>query len=387
VPSVGPPSSWQREAALAPFPRVCERAVRGVEVLVVGAGLAGLAVARAFAARGASVCVADAFGPGAGASGRNAGFVLACHPWDYPALRARLGPAGARAYLALSARSHRILVERYADGCDYRPCGSLALPVAGDEAEAERLEQAARLLAADGLACTWTDPPAGALAGFGRALTIAGDAAVHPGKLVRRLAEGITGVRGTVRRIDPERRIALLDDRRISFERAFVCAGGYAARILGAPHLRVAPKRAQVLAMGPVPPALGPVCYAGWGFDYFRQRPDGIVLAGGRRHLHEAAENTDAPGPTVPVQLDLEQYVRRHLPFAAEAPIVARWAGTMAFSADDVPILAPVPGDGSPVWVLGGFTGHGLGLAFAYAEAAADGPQDPLTAHRSPRRP
>jgi len=43
------------------------------------------------------------------------------------------------------------------------------------------------------------------------------------------------------------------------------------------------------------------------------------------------------------VQSALETYLHEHLPFAASAPIEARWSGIMAFSADGLPLAGPLP--------------------------------------------
>ncbi|RMG99849.1 MAG: FAD-binding oxidoreductase [Deltaproteobacteria bacterium] len=386
MPSVGPFSLWHGESPLPPWPRADRRRLRRIEVLVIGAGLCGLALARELAARGAEVCVVDAMGPGAGASTRNAGFVLVCHPWDYPALRGRLGPEGARAYLSLARRSHAIVRERYAEACDHVPCGSLALADETDAEERVRLSQAAEMLQADGVPCTLSEDVPEGLEGFGCALSIPEDGGLHPGKLVACLADGLFGVRGRVCALDPDRRTATLEgDVEVAFDRAYVCTNGYASRLLGRTGPTIAPHRAQILALAPTgsPGPAGPVCYATWGYDYFRRRADGTWLVGGRRHLHREAEATDAPGPTAKVQLDLERFAARHLPATRGATVRARWSGTMGFTPDEIPHVAPWPDDAGPVTVVGGFGGHGLGLALAYAEAAAEGRGDPLAPYRN----
>ena len=117
--SVGPPSLWRQEARTATprWPRAGGQLA--CEVLVVGAGLAGLAVAQELSRRGADVLVADAHGPGAGASTRNAGFLLLGNATEYPKLREELDGPGALRLLALARRTHELVRERHADACDY----------------------------------------------------------------------------------------------------------------------------------------------------------------------------------------------------------------------------------------------------------------------------
>ncbi len=378
--SVGPPSLWHTEAR-ATMPR-WPRAARHLhcDALVIGAGLAGLGLARELMARGADVLVVDAHGPGAGASTRNAGFVLLGNATDYPRLREQLTIPGARRLLALARRSHAIIRERHGDACDYEPSGSLMLAMADDPDEHRTLRWAARELAADGVPCTLHDGAPDGLAGFGPTLEIPEDAQIHPGKLVADLARGVRGVVGTVRALDPDTRTAAVDGVPVSFHHAFVTTNAYTRKLL--PDLPIVPWRAQVLATAPLPRRLVPVAYAGWGYDYFRQRADGTLIVGGRRHLHRAHEQTDGPATTPAVQRDLDAYLARHLPWAAGAPVRARWSGTMGFTSSGLPLVRYLPGPGGPITALAGFTGHGLGLALAYAEALARGDGDPLAGHR-----
>ncbi|MEO1279335.1 MAG: hypothetical protein AAFV77_10305, partial [Planctomycetota bacterium] len=56
--------------------------------------------------------------------------------------------------------------------------------------------------------------------------------------------------------------------------------------------------------------------------------------------------------------------------------------GTMGFSPDGMPLVGPISEDGS-VWFCGGFTGHGMSLAYRTSAGAVtallDGPgADPL---------
>jgi glycine/D-amino acid oxidase-like deaminating enzyme len=64
--------------------------------------------------------------------------------------------------------------------------------------------------------------------------------------------------------------------------------------------------------------------------------------------------------------------------------VVARWAGTMGFSPDGMPLVGPV-GASDSVWFCGGFTGHGMSLAYRTGAGAVaamlDGSDaDPLAA-------
>jgi glycine/D-amino acid oxidase-like deaminating enzyme len=55
----------------------------------------------------------------------------------------------------------------------------------------------------------------------------------------------------------------------------------------------------------------------------------------------------------------------------ADVPITNRWAGTMGFTADGLPIVGPV--EGMPhVYACAGYNGHGMGFAFLSAKRLVD---------------
>ncbi len=332
-----------------------------MDVLVIGAGLAGLATARALSHLGRRARVLDRGIPGHGASGRNAGFVLRTHVTSYPAMRRGIGAERARALLELAQRNHAIIASELGERAMHRATGSLMLGIAGDAEERAVLREAHGLLAEDGVRAHFTDVPPG-LAGFDLALRIEDDAEVHPAALVSALAEQVDGAHGDVARL--EGNVAhLATGERITFDAVVLATNAWTSAL--APQLHVSPQRAQMLSTAPVPPFLSAPCYAGFGYEYFRQRADGRVLLGGRRAQFKASEATADGGPTDAVQAALDEYLRAHLPGAAGAAVEHRWAGTMGFSEDGLPLL----GELSPgVHVIAGFTGHGLGTALACAE-------------------
>lgn len=363
-------SHWQRDAADR-LPRWPEQAPRAkVEVLIVGAGLAGCSAAQELRGQGRSVLVVDAQGPGAGASGRNAGFVMLGNAIDYPEHVHTQGRERARLLLELGRRNHRAIREAFGDRCDHVACGSLMLAERDDPRALDRLAEAAALLEQDGVALALGDPPAG-LVGFGRALTIHEDATLHPGKLLAALAEDLEGVRAKVVELDDRVGVARLEGGgEIQFERALICANAFSRALLPELEPWLTPQRAQVLLTEPCAPLLDRPCYAGWGYDYFRQLGDGSLLLGGRRHLFFDAEQSGEAEPTRAVQDALDDYRAKHMPSSRDAKVRQRWAGIMGFSKDGFPLLGPVPGR-ERIELLAGFTGHGLGMAVACGRLAA----------------
>ena len=95
-------ASWYGATQIAAPPRDPLTTELDVDVCVVGAGLAGLTVAREVARRGWSVVVLESHSVAWNASGRNTGFVLPGFAADPEALVRRVGRDHARALWALS---------------------------------------------------------------------------------------------------------------------------------------------------------------------------------------------------------------------------------------------------------------------------------------------
>jgi gamma-glutamylputrescine oxidase len=356
---------WWRDAGLPVWSAI--EGPHTEEVVIVGAGLAGLGLARALRERGVDALVIDAAGPGAGASGRNAGFVLRTHVTDYPALRARIGAEIAQKLIALARDNHeRIASLLPSTALAHRSSGSVML--ASGAAEMAVLTEAQLLLGADGVRTREVKVPSG-LRGFDAALRIEDDGEVHPGRIVAALAKQVRGRRGVA--IELEDGAVVGDGFRIASKTIVLATNAWTGLLVPELARVITPQRAQMLATAPVSTTLETPCYAGLGFDYFRQRADGRVLLGGRRHRFLAEEATDEDAITDGVQSALEAYLHEHLPFAASAPIEARWSGIMAFTADGLPLAGPLP-TRAGAWVLAGWTGHGLGLSLAVADRLAE---------------
>lgn len=109
------------------------------DVCVVGGGLAGLSTAVSLAEHGKSVVVLEAEQVGWGASGRNAGFVMAGFALEVGDLRAEVGDEAARQLFALSVMGQRVLrrrIEEHGIDCGLKDCGSLEMSFeAGTRAE------------------------------------------------------------------------------------------------------------------------------------------------------------------------------------------------------------------------------------------------------------
>lgn len=109
--------------------------------------------------------------------------------------------------------------------------------------------------------------------------------------------------------------------------------------------------------------------YAHHGYIYFRQLRDGRLLLGGWRHEFAEREAGYADETTEEVQGSLERFLLKYFPETEGLPVEARWAGTMGFSVDGLPLVGALPEDERVGYAVG-YTGHGFGLALEVTRRA-----------------
>jgi gamma-glutamylputrescine oxidase len=339
-----------------------------VSVAVVGGGVTGVALLRSLPA---DAVLLEASHLAAGASGRNAGFVLAGVASNYADACDRYGRSLAAEIWSFTTENRERFLEVLGGAAEARRRGSWT--VAAGPAEADQLRRSAELLSEDGFPCEWLEHPGG-LEPFHGALLNPRDGEVNPAEAVATLAapvldrvvEGarVTGVEVGAGRV----RLELHGGATLVAEAVVVATNGNTAELLQS--VPIEPMRAQMCATVPtaVPLVFRPA-YADRGYQYWRQRADGRVLVGGYRNHFVEAERTPSDAPTAEVQALLD----RHLDLigARGLAVSHRWAGVMGFSPDGLPLAGAVPGTAG-VYVCGGYTGHGFGFALECARRLAE---------------
>ena len=334
------------------------------EVVIVGGGITGVALLDVLVRRGVDALLVERDHLAAGASGRNAGLLLAGVAENYARAVSRYSRNVAAAVWAFTLENHALTAASAgAKAAGHRRGGSLTVALDGDEAAS--LEEAATLLAEDRLP---GELRAQGSPGWLRSLFNPADGEIDPVRLVSGIA------RGHAKRIFEHRPVISVDDAEnaatvhldaSSIEAAAVilATNAWTSQLL--PDVAIRPVRAQMLATSPVGPVIDTPVYADWGHRYWRQRADGSVLVGGFRHRALADEVGYEAVPSKRVQGHLDAQLHT---LGVDAGVTHRWAGIMGFSVDGLPVAGLAPGR-QRIHLCGGYTGHGMGFAINAANA------------------
>lgn len=393
-------SVWQRSDSAA-----STRA----DLVVVGAGVCGLAAAIEAERRGLRVVVVERHGVGSGASGRNAGFLMRGAADNYVVARRLYGDELARRLWRISEENLEVLRSLgVGELGSYRPVPSCL--VAFDEVERGELIVSHERLVADGFASGLIDTdaaagPADRLFEVARtrgerlvALVNPDDASCNPCDLLSMLRGMVKGTileHHEVCAIEPCGCGAEVVTAAgcLEAERVLLATNAYAGLLVPGLSDAVRPRRGQMLAIEAPGCALSMSYYANRGSEYFRHAGGSRIVFGGCRTTCVDEEVGYEDRTTERIQGAIERFAMRVLG-VERLDVRARWSGVMGFSADGLPLIGRVEietRDGdvwreAPVWFCGGFTGHGMSLGVRSGQLAIgemlDGTKGPFPLSR-----
>ena len=347
-----------------------------VDVAVIGAGLTGLAAARALARRGAAVAVLEAHTLGWGASSRNGGMALTGLKLEAPQLVARYGLAAARrmfdASLAALDCVEQIVAEELID-CDFRRSGHLLL--ACKPAHFKAIVHEARLIERDfghrahALAPGELRGEIGSGRYYGGLLDEA-SAGVNPARLVAGMARAAARAGAQLYEHTPVVALARqgpawrLGTARgpLRAEAVLAATGAYSGPLIPALRRRIVPLGSYVIATEPLPAELA--CDVSprdrMMFDsnrllaYFRLTPDRRMLFGGRARFFP-----ETPRMVRESAAMLQGAMLRVFPQLAGVKVEHAWGGTLDVAFD----MMPHAGAAGGLHYALGYAGHGVAMA------------------------
>jgi glycine/D-amino acid oxidase-like deaminating enzyme len=343
-----------------------------VDIAIVGAGFSGLGAAWALKHEDASVLVVEGRTVASGASGRNAGFVLAGPAQRFGDAVRSVGIDETLAIWELTRRNHRTLVDIMQDlqiECGYLRRGSMSLAADEDEwldalSDVEdmqaagidvcRVEARSLPLPFDRMYCG--------------GVYFSGNAEIEPGRFLRKLAQHLSECvlfreQTRVQALHWEGRWKLRTAAgTVTAARVVLATNAYTPALLPFP---IAPTRGQVLATRPVDRVIVPFpMYANRGFQYWRQTASGRLVLGGWRDLDPVTEVGEEERLHALIHEALDRFAGEvHACHGLDPQVEHRWAGIMGFTPDHMPLVGAIPGtDGAAI--AAGYSGHGVAMAF-----------------------
>lgn len=377
--------SWYAETASR---RQDHRALHGevrAEVAIVGGGLAGLSAALELAQRGRQVVLLEAQQLGWAASGRNGGQALGGLACGMDEIEAQLGLADARRLWAMTLEALTLIHarrDRYRIACDWQS-GALTVATSARKAAVLRRD-AERMASVYDHPTQWLDRAALGLhirspRYHGGCYDRRGGH-LHPLKYALGLADAAwrEGARlhehSPVQRVERHRSVTLLrtPQGQVVADQVLLAGNVHLPALAGVGALppgtgaRIMPVGTYVGVTEPLDPSemdgllptRAAVCDSNFVLDYFRPTADQRLLFGGK-----VSYSTLTP-PNLAGSLQAR--LARVFPRLAWRPLTHVWGGFVDITMNRAPDFSRLPPDGAagaPIYLLQGFSGHGLALS------------------------
>lgn len=340
------------------------------DLLIVGGGYAGLSTAYWVTELRPDlrVMVIDRLTCGAGASGRNAGFLTMGSAAFYKGLAAKWGTERAREIFNFAAESLELVHEhllKVSPEIKFERSSSTTLFRSDDQLKEWKKSE----FMPEQFNFNWKDGaslPRPLQAKFFGGFEAAPEYKVNPIQLL-----------GSLRKLLENRKVQIVENSSafelhpegiatelnfIKAKQVILALNGYFPQFHPAFKTAIFPRRAQMLAVEFEDDFDCPSLY----YDppervYWRKTQDKVLVIGGKRLLDEEGETGDFEKISPKIQYALEDYLRDYLGLTYR--VINRWSGTMGFTDHELPFVGKISAP-LETYMIGGFSGHGMGLGF-----------------------
>ncbi len=352
------------------------------DVAIIGGGLAGISTALSLLERGVdSVRVLETDQPGAGASGRNGGFVFAGYSLANDALFTQLGREQATLMHGWTRDAVDLIrdrINRYAIDCQVNDAGVLLADWFGDDQRlrafqqrmADQLDFELELIDREAMPSIIDSPR------YGAGLMEPGSFHFHPLRHVRGLAAHLHRAGVGVHGLSPVKAISrtrngwqlTAGESVLRAREVVLTTGGYDKTLWPPLQRALQPIATYVAVTEPLQglterlvPGGVAVYDTRFAFDYFRPLPDGRLLWGGRISI--ADRSPDA----------IRRLLRRDLAKVFDGlgniEFEQAWGGWMSYARHEMPLLGRTA---EGLWHGLAFGGHGMATTTLAGELLAE---------------
>jgi hypothetical protein len=352
------------------------------DIVIIGGGISGLSSAYWLQNSGMKIAIIEKNEIGSGATGRNAGFITCGSIEHFNKMVTKHGLEESLEIWKFSETNLKLLKEHIIKDKEseigFENKGSFSL--ASELAEFEHLKKSAQLMKDNGIGVeVLSEQEVKSRLGvekFIGGIKYLDDATVNPIALLdlikESLNENITIFENhEVYEVIKSDECVVKTNKGDFKSSALVYAlNGYSSTLDSFFKNKIDPAKAQVLSTEKVESFMEGSCYANSFLDYFRQATTGEFVIGGFRASDSSGDN-HSDFINEDVDTKLQWFINEYIPKLKDVKVTHKWCGTMGLSFDGQPMVGSLP-QAPNVYYLGGYYGHGLGLAFHCAKVMSE---------------
>lgn len=349
------------------------------DVVIVGGGFAGLSTAYWLTelSPGTKITIVEKSSCGSGASGRNAGFLTMGSAAFYKSLHHKWGQKKAKDILSFARQSLSLVEEhilRKNSHIGFVKSSSMTLIRNESQIDLWKSEK----FNPEDFEFSWknSDSLPGAIQkSFIGGFEASPEYKINPSHLIsslkRMLQERGVEIKENQSAFSISDDVLKTEIENIKASKIILALNAYLPQFHHSFKDIVVPRRAQMISVQLEEPLECPSLY----YDpmeraYWRKINDNTLILGGKRLLDEAGETGDFEKISPLIQDGLELYLKEQL--RIKYKVISRWSGIMGFTEHELPFIGKMDSLKDEIYMLGGFSGHGMGFGFHSGKEMAE---------------